>query len=369
MERVTNFAAGPSALPIEILEEAQSAILNFEGSGMGLMELSHRSKSFDNVIKTAESRLRELLNIPENYQVLFMQGGGSTQFSCVPLNLMGLSETGSADYIVTGGWSKKAAAEAKKYGNVDYVFPVPEKFTTIPEQATWKLNPNASYVYYCANETVHGVEFDFIPDTGSVPLVADMSSNILSREIDVSKFGLIYAGAQKNIGCTGVTIVIIRDDLIGKAAPICPIMLDYKTLADAKSLYNTPPTWSIYIANLYFDYVKQNGGLAEFVSRSKVKSGALYSAIEASEGFYTSPIDPKCRSQMNVPFLIRGGSKELEARMVKEATEAGMVQLAGHRSVGGLRASLYNALTIDDTNKLIKFMGDFKAKIIAEESA
>lgn len=371
-DRVTNFAAGPSALPVKVLETAQAEMLNFQGTGMGLMELSHRSKAFDAVITGAEAKLRSLMKIPDNYKVIFMQGGGTTQFSCVALNLLGPPSADgappTADYIVTGTWSEKAATEAEKYGKINRVFQPLPKYTTIPAPSTWTLNPKASYVYYCANETVNGVEFSYVPETGDVPLVADMSSNILTRAIDVSKFGLIYAGAQKNIGCTGVTIVIVRDDLLGKAQPICPLMFDYKIMAGKGSMYNTPPTWSIYIASLVFSYMEECGGLTEYEKRSAAKSAALYSEVDASDGFYTAPVEPAARSRVNVPFQIRGGAKELEAKFMEEAGAAGMVQLAGHRSVGGLRASLYNALAVADAEKLKTFMADFKARTLAAEA-
>jgi len=341
-------------------------MMSFNGCGMSVMELSHRGPEFSTIIKGAEQNLRDIMKIPDNYKVLFVQGGGTTQFSSVPLNLFrGEGEEATADYIVTGSWSKKAAAEAKKYGNVSLVVPEVDKFTGIPAVASWKLNPKANYVYYCANETVNGVEFPTIPDTGDVPLVADMSSNILSQPVDVSKFGVIYAGAQKNIGCTGVTLVIVRDDLLGKALPVCPQLLDYAVQAKGGSMLNTPPTWSIYIAGLVFKWVIAEGGLEEFAKRSAAKSGRLYGIVDTSDGFYSAPVQPDSRSRMNVPFRINVdgvGNEDLEAQFLAEAGEQGLLQLKGHRSVGGLRASLYNALTMEDTEALATFMESFKAK-------
>jgi len=368
-KRAVNFAAGPSALPVQVLETAQSEMLNFQNTGMGLMEHSHRGATFTEVIKTAEKKLRSLMAIPDNYKVLFMQGGGTTQFSCVPLNLLKPAEEGKkpvADYIITGTWSAGAAKEAAKYCDVNKVCPPLEKYTGIPHQSTWKFSPDASYVYYCDNETVNGVEFPSVPETGPIPLVADMSSNILTRKVDVSKFGMIFAGAQKNIGCTGVTIVIIREDLIGNASPLCPLMLDYK-VQDAKgSMHNTPPTWSIYIAGLVFKWMESEGGADVMENRAQEKADALYGEIERSDGFYTAVVNENARSRVNVPFTIKGGDKEIEARFIAEAMENNMFQLAGHRSVGGLRASLYNATTVEQAIQLQTFMKDFKVRVLAE---
>merc|ERR1712179_147911 len=285
-KKVINFAAGPAKLPEQVLEKAQKEFLNYAGTGVSVMELSHRGADFSKILNDAENTLREVMDIPDNYKVIFLQGGGNGQFAAVPLNLMGLKESKSADYITTGSWSAKAAKEATKYGKVNLVLPKVDKYTTIPDESTWTLNPEASYVHYCANETIHGVEFQFVPDTKGVPLVADMSSNILSKKIDVSKFALIYAGAQKNIGCAGVTLVIARDDMIGHALPECPTFLDYKIQAGANSCYNTPPTYSIYIMGLVFAWVKNQGGAEAMEQTRNKKSEALYNLIDGSNGFY-----------------------------------------------------------------------------------
>eukprot|EP00039_Didymoeca_costata_P028243 m.20475 g.20475 ORF g.20475 m.20475 type:complete len:366 (-) comp6853_c0_seq2:114-1211(-) len=357
-KKVVNYAPGPAALANPVLEIAKVGLTDYEGTGMSVMELSHRGPEFLGIIRNCEAKLRKLMNIPENYSVLFFQGGGTLQFSTIPLNLMG--EDGSADYLVTGSWSNGAATEAAKYGKVNLVFPKADKFEGIPPVSEWKLDPKAKYVYYCANETVHGVEFPFIPETGDVPLVADMSSNILTKVVDVSKFGVIYAGAQKNIGCPGVTVVIIRKDLIGKALPSCPKLLDYKIIDSKESMLNTPPTWSIYIAGLVFNWMDDEGGASVFEKRSQEKSNLIYSVIDASDGFYTAPVEKSARSRVNVPFRIAGGNEDVEASFLKEATAQGLLQLKGHRSVGGIRASLYNAITIPETKLLADFMKSFQ---------
>lgn len=360
--RVINFAAGPAKLPAQVIEKAQKEFANHEGCGFSVMEMSHRSAKFSKIINTAEANLRELMTIPDNYSVLFLQGGGNGQFAAVAMNLMNYKPSQSADYVVTGTWSAKAAAEAKKYGSVNIVHPKLSKYTEIPDQSTWELNPDASYVYYCANETVHGVEFPFVPETNGVPIVADMSSNILSKEIDVSKFGLIFAGAQKNIGCAGVTLVIVRQDLIGHAIPMCPTILDYKIQNGNNSLYNTPPTYSIYIMGLVFQWMKEHGGLHAIAEANKYKSTQIYNLCDTSKGFFHSPVDPSARSTMNVPIRIKGGDDELEKLFIEEATKNGYLELKGHRSVGGLRVSLYNAVTREEVDHLIAFMKDFQEK-------
>lgn len=325
------------------------------------MEMSHRSQTFQNIIDEAEKDLRDLLNIPTNYKVLFMHGGGTGQFSAVPLNLCSSADF-EADYLVTGTWSSKAAKEAQKYCRVNRVFPKTEKFTGIPDSSTWKFSPNAKYIYYCDNETIHGVEFPDVPETDGIPLVCDMSSNILTRPVDVSKFALIYAGAQKNIGIAGVTVVIIREDFIGKSNPICPIILDYKTQADNQSLYNTPATFSIYIMALVFQWLKKQGGVQEMAQRSKEKAALVYGAIKDSNGFYKSNVDPKYQSRVNLPFRIGKGNEDLEKAFLKGALDERMTQLKGHRSVGGIRASLFNAITMEETEQLVEFMKEFQAK-------
>lgn len=359
--QIINFAPGPAKLPGEVLKKAQDELCNYNNTGVSVMELSHRSSDFTKILNNTENTLRDLLNIPQNYKVLFMQGGGNGQFAAVPLNLMNLKEGCSADYIVTGSWSAKAAKEAEKYGKVNMVLPKRDGFTGIPDQSTWNLNPDASYVYYCANETIHGVEFHDVPETNGVPLVCDMSSNILSRCIDVSKFGMIYAGAQKNIGCAGVTLVIIRDDLLGHAMPFCPVIFDYKVQAGNNSCYNTPPTFSIYIMGLVFEWLKAQGGTEAMAERNNKKASMIYNLIDHSNGFYVSPVEVKMRSFMNIPIRIKNGDEQLEKQFLDEALKQGMIQLKGHRSVGGLRVSLYNAITIDETEKLVAFMSQFQA--------
>ncbi|XP_036383670.1 phosphoserine aminotransferase [Megalops cyprinoides] len=360
-KQTLNFGAGPAKLPKTVLLEAQKELLDYNGIGISVLEMSHRSSDFTKIMNTTENLLRDLLNIPENYKVMFLQGGGSGQFSAVPLNLIGLKEDRCADYLVTGTWSAKAAKEAEKYGKVNIIHPKLDSYTKIPDPSSWTLNPSASYVYYCCNETVHGVEFNFIPDTKDVILVSDMSSNFLSRPIDVSKFGLIFAGAQKNVGCAGVTVVIVREDLIGKALKECPVVLDYQVQAGNNSLYNTPPCFSIYIMGLVLEWIKNNGGTVAMERLNKEKSGMIYDIINGSNGFYVCPVDVKCRSRMNVPFRIgkQEGDEALEKLFLDGASKLGMISLKGHRSVGGIRASLYNAVTVEDTRVLAEYMRTF----------
>jgi len=358
MFRAYNFSAGPAAVPTAVLEQAQAEMLDWQGSGMNVMEMSHRGKEFVSIAEHAETDLRELLSIPDNYKVLFLQGGASSQFAMVPLNLLNGKTT--ADYFNTGQWSKKAIAEAKRYCDVNIVADSSEQnFSTIPEVDTWQLNPEAAYVHYTPNETIGGLEFQEIPDTGNVPLVADMSSNILSRPIDVSKFGMIYAGAQKNIGPAGMAIVIIREDLIGHALDHTPAMFNYKTHADADSMYNTPPTYTWYLAGLVFQWLKQQGGLDAIAAINQRKAQALYDAIEQSD-FYDNPVDKRYRSWMNVPFTL--ANNELDATFLSEAKAANLLTLKGHRSVGGMRASIYNAMPEEGVQALISFMQDFEKK-------
>lgn len=361
---VVNFAPGPAKLPEVVLAQAQKELLDHQGSGVSVMEMSHRSSEFSKILNNAEKTLRDLINIPDNYKVLFLQGGGSGQFSAIPLNLMALKSGHSADYIVTGSWSAKAAQEAEKYGTVNLVVPKKKKYTAIEDPSTWKLNPDASYVYYCANETIHGVEFQFVPQTSGVPLVCDMSSNFLSRHIDVSKFGVIFAGAQKNIGCAGVTVVIIREDLIGFAMKVCPVIFDFQIQAGNNSLYNTPPTYSIYIMGLVFNWIQEQGGVDKMEDNAIQKSSLIYDLIENSEGFYNCPVNKDCRSRMNIPIRIGSdaGDEALEKEFAKQSTEMGFLQLKGHRSVGGIRVSLYNAVTVEETQRLVTFMRDFQEK-------
>ena len=344
-------------LPLEILEKAQSELICYGTSGMSVMEMIHRSSDFQKIMDDAEAALRKVMNIPENYDVLFLQGGASTQFAAVPLNL--LSEHKCADYIVSGQFSKKAAQEAKKYGDIAIAAssagatPV---FSTIPETKSSDFRPDADYVHICFNNTIYGTKFHYIPETGNIPLVADMSSCILSEPVDVSKFGLIYAGAQKNVAPAGLTIVIVRKDLVGKARPDTPAMLDYKEHADNGSMYNTPPCWCIYMAKLVFEWIDSIGGLEEMKRRNEKKASLLYDYLD-SQSYYTAPVDKKCRSMMNVVFVT--GRPELDEKFAKEASAAGLKNLKGHRSVGGMRASIYNAMPYEGVEKLVEFMKKF----------
>ena len=354
MSRKYNFCAGPAALPEAVLQQAQQEILDWHGAGMSIMEMSHRSDEFVAVASEAESDLRELLSISDDYAVLFLQGGASTQFASVPLNLMPAG--GSADYVHTGQWSKKAIAEAKRYGNVNVVADAAaSNYSTIPAFDSWSLDPNAAYLHYTPNETIGGVEFFWEPDV-NVPLVADMSSTILSRPIDVNKFGVIYAGAQKNIGPAGLTIAIVRRDLVGNSQAGCPVMLDYKTAADNDSMYNTPPTYSIYLAGLVFKWLKGQGGLVAMEQINRRKASKLYDYIDNS-GFYANPVELASRSLMNVPFTLADAA--LDKPFLVQAEAAGLMNLKGHRSVGGMRASIYNAVGEDAVDALIEFMREF----------
>jgi len=364
---IYNFSAGPAVLPKEVLLQAQAELLDWHGSGMSVMEMSHRGKEFTGIHAQAEADLRELMGIPANYKVLFLQGGAHLQFSMIPLNL--LRGKASADYVDTGEWSKKAIGEAKKFGSVNVVTSNTDRNCTyIPAFDTWKCDPGAAYLHYTPNETIGGVEFNWVPEVGDVPLVADMSSNILSRPIDVSRFGLIYAGAQKNIGPAGLTLVIVRDDLIGQAAANTPTMLDYKTHADSGSMYNTPPTYGIYIAGLVFQWLKKSGGIAAMERTNIAKADLLYATIDASNGFYNCPVNKADRSRMNVPFTLKntGTLKDtpstgsgLDGDFLKQAEARGLLQLKGHRSVGGMRASIYNAMPLAGVQALVDFMGEF----------
>lgn len=353
---IYNFSAGPAVLPKEVLQQAQAELPDWHGSGMSVMEMSHRGKEYMGIHAQAIADLRELMGIPANYKVLFLQGGGHLQFSMIPLNLM--RGKASADYVNTGEWSKKAIAEAQKFGKVNIVASNADKNCSyVPAFGTWQRNPNAAYLHYCTNETIGGVEFGWVPETGNVPLVADMSSNILSRPYDVSKFGLIYAGAQKNIGPAGLALVIVREDLIGQAAANTPTMLDYKIHADADSMYNTPPTYGIYMAGLVFQWLKKNGGIAAIEKANIAKAKLLYDAIDASNGFYNCPVNKADRSRMNVPFTLK--DTNLDNDFLKQADARGLLQLKGHRSVGGMRASIYNAMPLAGVQALVDFMSEF----------
>jgi phosphoserine aminotransferase len=356
MTRVFNFSAGPAALPPSVLQQAAAEMLDWRGSGMSVMEMSHRGKEFISIAEEAESLLRELLAVPAGYKVLFMQGGAIGENAIVPMNL--LRGKASADYIDTGEWSKKSIKEAKRYGKVNVAASAADSgYTRVPPRDTWKLDPDAAYVHICSNETIGGVEYHFTPDVGSVPLVADMSSNILSRPVDVSRFGLIYGGAQKNIGPAGLTLVIVREDLIGHALPITPSAFDYKTVADNDSMYNTPPTYAIYIAGLVFKWIKAQGGLAAMETHNRSKAALLYDYLDTTR-FYSAPVARDCRSLMNVPFKLKDES--LDAAFLKGAEAQGMVQLKGHRSVGGMRASIYNAMPIEGVRALVAYMQAFE---------
>jgi phosphoserine aminotransferase len=356
--RVFNFAAGPATLPLEVLQQAREELLDWQGSGMSVMEVSHRGKAFIACAEEAEAELRKLMAVPANYKVLFLQGGGMGQFAAVPLNLTAPDAT--VDYINTGAWSKKALSEAKRYAKVNVAADeAASNYSTVPEQSALKLTPNAAYVHYTPNETIGGVEFPYIPDTGSVPLVADMSSNILSKPIDVAKYGVIYASAQKNIGPSGLAVVIVRDDLLGRARPVTPSVLDYKEMAAAGSMANTPPTFGWYLAGLVFKWLSKNGGISWIAARNKAKAGKLYDAIESS-GFYKNPVAKNCRSLMNVPFTL--AKPDLDKTFVSEATKAGLTNLEGHRSVGGMRASIYNAMPPEGVDALIAFMKEFERR-------
>jgi phosphoserine aminotransferase len=356
MTDIYNFSAGPAVLPRPVLERARDELLDWHGSGMSVMEMSHRGKEFVSIAEQAEADLRELMGISSDYHVLFLQGGATSQFAMVPMNL--LRGRAQADYVNTGAWSKKAIGEAKRYCSVNVAATSEAtKFTTVPSQDTWKLDPAAAYVHYTPNETIGGVEFDWIPVTGEVPLVADMSSTILSRPVDVSRFGLIYAGAQKNIGPAGLTVVIVRKDLVGETLAGTPSMFDYQQHADNGSMLNTPPTYAWYLAGLVFQWLEERGGLEAMAVINERKAAMLYAAIDASD-FYQCPVDVECRSWMNVPFTLADAS--LDADFLAGAKAAGLVSLKGHRSVGGMRASIYNAMPEAGVAALIDFMKEFE---------
>jgi phosphoserine aminotransferase len=358
MARVFNFSAGPAVLPEPVLQQAAQEMLDWHGSGMSVMEMSHRGKEFIEIHARAEADLRELLGIPANYKVLFLQGGAAAQFAMIPLNL--LRGKSCADYINTGQWSTKAIGEAKKYCRVNVAASSADRnFSYVPKQAHWKVDPSAAYMHITSNETIGGVEFHWIPHTGQVPLVTDASSHILSRSMDVSRYGLIYAGAQKNIGPAGLTIVIVRDDLIGQAAPTTPSVFDFKIQAENDSMYNTPSTYGIYVAGLVFQWLKSLGGIQAMEQINIAKANLLYDYLDQTE-FYHSPVEKEDRSRMNVPFTLR--SAELDTAFLKEAESHGLTQLKGHRSVGGMRASIYNAMPVEGVRALVQFMRDFERK-------
>ncbi|MEG1873952.1 MAG: 3-phosphoserine/phosphohydroxythreonine transaminase [Angelakisella sp.] len=358
MARVYNFSAGPSQLPEEVLARASKELVEYGSSGQSVMEMSHRSPEYQAIIDKCEADLRDLMAIPDNYKVLFLQGGASMQFAMVPLNIM--NGSGQADYVQTGLWSKKAAKEAARFGKVNIVASSEDStFNYIPDIPADKLNPNADYFYVCYNNTIYGTVFSSLPDTGKVPVVADMSSCFLSAPVDVSKFGIIFAGAQKNFGPAGVTVVIIREDLIGNARESTPIMLNYKTHADEGSMFNTPPTYTIYMCGLVLDWLREQGGISAMEKRNKAKAKLLYDYLDSSKMFHAT-VRPDSRSLMNVPFVT--GNEELDKKFVKEAAAAGFINLKGHRSVGGMRASIYNAMPVAGIEKLVALMAAFEAK-------
>lgn len=355
-KRAHNFCAGPAALPTAVLQRAQAEMLDWQGRGLSVMEMSHRSDEYVAIAEKAEQDLRDLLSIPNDYKVLFLQGGASQQFAEIPLNL--LPEDGTADYIETGIWSKKAIEEARRYGNINVAASAKGyDYFAIPGQNEWQLSKDAAYVHYASNETIGGLQFDWIPEVGDTPLVVDMSSDILSREIDVSKFGLIYAGAQKNIGPSGLVVAIVREDLLGRARSVCPTMLNYKIAADNGSMYNTPATYSWYLSGLVFEWLKEQGGVAAMEQRNKAKKDLLYKAIDASD-FYSNPIQPSARSWMNVPFRL--ADEKLDKAFLAGADARGLLNLKGHRSVGGMRASIYNATGLDAVEALVAYMAEFE---------
>ena len=357
MERVYNFSAGPSMLPMPVLEKAAAEMICYEDSGMSVMEMSHRSPVYEKIIADAEALLRKVMNIPDNYKVLFLQGGASTQFAAVPLNLM--NGSGKADYILSGQFSSKAYKEAQKYGDVKAVASSKDaNFSFVPQTTRADFRPDADYVHICFNNTIYGTKFPYIPDTGDVPLVADFSSCILSEPVDVTKFGMIYAGAQKNMAPAGLTIVIVREDLIGKARDITPTMLDYKVMADNDSMYNTPPCYCIYVAKLVYEWIESIGGLEEMKKLNEKKAKLLYDYLD-SQDYYVAPVQKESRSMMNVTFVT--GDADLDKKFASEAGAKGLKNLKGHRSVGGMRASIYNAMPYEGVEALVAFMKEFAA--------
>ena len=354
-DRIFNFSAGPSMLPLSALERAAKDMMNYNGSGMSVMEMSHRSKPFQKIFDDTQEKLRRIMNVPEGYKILFLQGGASGQFSMVPLNLIG--KTGKADYAVTGNFASIAYKEAKKYGEISVAASSEDKdFTYIPSQDQLILNPEASYFYYCANNTIYGTEWQYVPETGDVPLVCDMSSDILSRQVDVSKYGIIFAGAQKNMAPAGLTVVIIREDLAGNELPYTPLMMNYQTMIEKDSMYNTPPCWCIYMLGLTLDWLEEQGGIPGMEKRKKLKAGMLYDTIDSSR-LFTAAALPGSRSDMNVTF--RTGNAELDAKFIAESVSAGFSNLKGHRKVGGMRASIYNAMPMEGVEKLCDFIREF----------
>ncbi len=357
MTQIYNFSAGPAVLPKAVLQRAQAEMLDWHGSGMSVMEMSHRGKEFTAILEKTEADFRQLLAIPANYKVLFLQGGAIAENAMIPLNLL---QGKAADYVVTGAWSKRSVDDARAYGDIRVAANAESSgFTHVPAFADWQLNPDAAYVHYCTNETINGVEFVDVPDTHGVPIVADMSSHILSRPIDVSRYGVIYGGAQKNIGPAGLCLVIVREDLLERASPLTPAVFHWKTQAEHQSMINTPPTYSIYIAGLVFEWLLAQGGVAAIEQVNIAKATLLYDYLDQTD-FYYNPIEPAYRSRMNIPFRLRDES--LNDAFLKAAEARGLLQLKGHRSVGGMRASLYNAMPIEGVQALVNFMQDFANK-------
>jgi phosphoserine aminotransferase len=359
MARHYNFSPGPATLPAEVMQQAADEMLDWHDSGMSVMEMSHRGKEFMSIYHEALQDVRDLMDIPANYKILFMQGGAIAENAIIPMNLVGMKpQPATADYIHTGHWSGRSILDARKYCKVNIAATAETShFTHVPARDTWKLSRDAAYVHICTNETIGGVEYHFTPDVGDVPLVADMSSQILSRETDISKFGVIYAGAQKNIGPSGLTIVIVREDLLGHALPICPSAFDWKVVAENDSMFNTPPTYSIYIAGLVFKWLKRQGGVAAIEKINIDKAALLYNYLDSSE-FYRNPVAKDCRSRMNIPFSLHKDS--LNELFLSGAKERGLVQLKGHSSVGGMRASIYNAMPMEGVRALVDYMRDFE---------
>jgi len=356
MTQIYNFSAGPAVLPKPVLERAQAEMLDWHGSGMSVMEMSHRGKEFTSILAKTEADLRNLLNIPQNYKVLFLQGGAIAENAVIPMNLL---NGGEADYVVTGSWSKRSVEDAHAYGKINVVASSEaDNFTHVPAFDSWKLNKNAQYLHICTNETINGVEFDGLPDAGDVPIVADMSSHILSRPIDVSQYGVIYGGAQKNIGPAGLCIVIVREDLLGKASPLTPAVFNWKTQAENQSMINTPPTYSIYIAGLVFEWLLEQGGVAAIEKVNIAKANLLYDYIDSTD-FYLNNVAVDNRSRMNIPFFLKDAS--LNDAFLKGAEENGLLQLKGHRMVGGMRASIYNAMPIEGVQALVSYMKAFES--------
>ncbi|GAB3626328.1 phosphoserine transaminase [Pandoraea terrae] len=365
MTRAFNFSAGPAALPAEVLQQAAEEMLDWHGAGMGVMEMSHRGREFMSILAQAQADLRELLAVPDNYRILFMQGGALAENAIIPMNLLGQrpDERRTADYVVTGAWSVKSQKEARRYCDVNIAASTEaDKFTRLPAQAEWRLSKDPAYVHVCTNETIHGVEYFWTPDLAAaglpdVPLVADVSSHILSRPLDVSRFGVIYGGAQKNIGPSGLTLVIVRDDLLDRSLPVCPTAFHWKTVAENDSMYNTPPTYAIYIAGLVFQWLKRRGGLAAMEAQNKAKAELLYGYLDNS-GFYRTAVAKDCRSRMNVPFFLH--DETLNDVFLAGARERGLLQLKGHKSVGGMRASIYNAMPLEGVTALVDYLREFE---------